>query len=478
MIANVPDGVELDSYVNLLQYLRGGRASPFKRRCLIWRANQVSESMLSGRSNPLQILVRHSVWPLVVATLCESANHSVIPEMASTHVDDDFSERVMRLMPKRAPSYRRCPRCISEDLKEYGFAFGRSLHQLTVVRTCPRHDVVLEEECAKCQADFESPIRCAPYRGELQLCRQCGSTKGRPVPHTPSDGYRALVELLGCGMEGRAPEVGPRMLKVALDRFAELTLEHGVDLFPMFSRFWAKNDLQGACEVSSANPQEIRAALLFGTPPNSVISAYVLASFFHAVIVKEDGLPIGPAVRTPSWKFKTNFLVHSRIKCRAREFGIPMRIMYWVFLGDWSAIRRFGYSNKELRRFVATLESWEQLVIHARRAIFLRERLRRLNFNDGKIARPPKVLVRSAENCRVMERFKFACKLLGLHCEVVLLDGARSESPVLLLDGVEVRYECPYKFYTYVIQRAQSWPQLRALKFFMIPNVPCFHNDP
>jgi hypothetical protein len=478
MIVNVPDGIELDSYVNLLQYLRGRRASPFKRRCLIWRANRVSESMLSGRINPLQILVSHSVWPLVVATLCESTNHSVTPEMASTYVDDDFSERVMRLMPKRAPSYRHCPRCISEDLKEYGFAFGRSLHQLTVVRTCPRHDVVLEEECAKCQADFESPIRYAPYRGELQLCRQCGSTKGRPVAHTPSDGYRALVELLGCGMEGRAPEVGPRMLKAALDRFAELTLEHDVDLFSMFSKFWANKDLRGACEVSSANPQEIRAALLFGTPPKRVLSAYVLASFFHTVIVKADSLPIGPAVRTPSWNFKTNFLVHPIIKCRARDFGIPMRIIYWVFLGDWSAIRKFGYSNKELRRFVATLESLEQLAIHARRAIFLRERLLKLNFNGGKIARPPGILVRSAENCLVTERFKFVCKLLGLHCEMVVLDEVRSESPEVLIDGVEMRYERPYDFYTYVIQRAQSWPQLRGVKFLLIPNVPSFHNDP
>ncbi len=478
MIANVPDGIELDSYVNLLQYLRGRRASPFKRRCLVWRVNRVSESMLNGKCGPLQILVRHSVWPLIVATLCDSANHRVIPETASAYVDDEFSERVMRLMPKRAPSYRRCPCCISEDLKEYGFAFGRSLHQLAVVRTCPKHDVALEEECAKCQADFESPIRCAPYRGELQLCRQCGSTKGRPVPHTPSAGYRALVALLCCGMEGRAPEVGPRMLKVALDRFAELTLEHGVDLFPMFSNFWEKKDLRGACEVSGANPQEIRAALLFGTPPNSVISTYVLASFFYTVILKEDGLPIGPAVRTPCWTFKTNFLVHSRIKCQAREFGIPMRVMYWVFLGDWSAIRRLGYSTKELRRFVATLESLDQLIINARRAIFLRGRLLRLNFNDGKITRPPEVLVRGSKNCRLMERAKNACKLLGLHCEVVLLDGAGSENPIVLLDGLEMKYECAYNFYTYVIQRAQSWPQLRALKFFMIPNVPCFHNEP
>ncbi len=473
MIAKVPDGIELDSYVNLLQYLRGSRSSPFKRTCLIWRANQVSESMLGGRSNPLQILVRHSFWPLVVATLCESANHSVVPEMPSPHVDDEFSERVVRLMPKRAPRLRRCPRCVCEDLDKYGFAFGRSLHQLTVVRTCLRHDVVLEEVCAKCHADFDSPIRCAPYRGELQLCRQCGSPKGRPVPHTPSDGYRALVKLLGCGMEGRAHEVGPQMLKVALDRFAELTLEHGVDLFSMFSKFWAKNDFRGACEVSSANPQEIRAALLLGTPPKSVISAYVLASFFHAIIVKEDSLPIGPAVRTPSWKFKTNFVVLPLIKDRAIEFGIPMRVMYWVFLGDWSAIRRFGYSNRELRRFVAALEIWEQLVINARRAIFLRERLRRLNFNDGKIARQPEILVRSAENCSVTKRFKFACKLLGLHFEVVLLDGVRSESPVVLLDGIEVRYECSYNFYTYVIQRAKSWPQLRELRFSMISNVPC-----
>ena len=91
MIAKVPDGIELDSYVNLLQYLRGSRSSPFKRTCLIWRANQVSESMLGGRSNPLQILVRHSFWPLVVATLCESANHSVVPEMPSPHVHDEFS---------------------------------------------------------------------------------------------------------------------------------------------------------------------------------------------------------------------------------------------------------------------------------------------------------------------------------------------------------------------------------------------------
>lgn len=465
MIASVPDGIELDSYVNLLQYLLGKRARPFKRACLIWRVNQVSDFMLNGKCDPLQILFKYSVWPLVVATLYDSADREMPPEMVSTHIGAKLPAMVMRLMPQHAQRYRRCPRCIAEDIHEFGFAFGRSLHQLAAVNTCLKHDVVLEEVCTKCRADFESPIRYAPFRGELQVCRQCKSTKGRPVPHTPSNGYRAMIELLGRGLEGRAPEVGPRMLKVALDRFAELTLEHGINLRVMFAKFWGCEEWQDACKVFGVKPPEIRAALLFGSSPSSVIATYALASFFHAVIVKDDVLPIGPAVRTPDWKFKSNFSAHPRIRSRAREFGIPMRVIYWVFLGDWSTVRRFGYPIKELRRFIVTLEGGEQLAIHARRAIFLRKRLLRLNLNDGKIAKSPEILLRSGENCYVTERVKSVCELLGIQCEVVLLASVQSGSPVLLLDGVEMSYECSREYYTNMINRTRSWPQLRWSKF-------------
>jgi len=474
MIPITPDAVGLESYMNFLQYLRGAREYPFKRKCIVWRARKLSDEILGGSMSLLQVLMKFTVLPLVLETLSESAKREMHERIASNEADSEVALLLRRFQPKSSLSYKRCPLCLSEDLFNYGFAFGRALHQFAAIRICPSHEVLLEEECASCGAEFEFLPKLAPFRGELQVCRRCGKKNEMPpLSHTYSSGHVAFAKLLMQGLEGRACEVGPQRLKVALERFSELSLEHDVDLLPTFAEFWGCKDWRDACKEAGAKYPEIRRALIFGAPPVSVISTYVVASFFNARIANGVGFPRGPALRMARWKFKCEFREHSAIRRRAYEFGVPMRVMYWMLVGDWAAVRKFGYPLAKVRKFVSTLESCQQLVIHARRAIFLGDRLSRLNINNGKVARPPEVLVRSAKNCTVTERVVDICKLLEFSCQVEFVAEVSSEKPKVFCNGVEMSIDGSSYTYESVIQRTQYWPQLKEWNFLFIPHVRC-----
>lgn len=157
----------------------------------------------------LQVLMRFTVLPLVLETLHESAKREVIERISSNEADAEVDLLLRRLKPRSGSRYKRCPRCISEDLLDYGFSFGRTLHQFAAIRTCPSHDVLLEEECSACRAGFEFLPKFAPYRGELQVCRRCGAKNEEPLSHTYSSGYVAFAKLFARGLEGNACEVGP-----------------------------------------------------------------------------------------------------------------------------------------------------------------------------------------------------------------------------------------------------------------------------
>lgn len=472
MIPSVPFGTELRSYVSVLQYLHARRGNPFTRSCIIWRARKVSENMLNERSDPAQVLMKFTALSVVVGTLDEQASEGMLQKISSRDLDAEAAAIIKRLMPRHAPMYRRCPCCISEDLNEHGFAFGRTLHQIAAIYTCPKHNVILEDECPVCGAGFDPLPQSVPSRRELQVCDRCKSTKGRSLLHSNSGGYEAFVELLARGLEGCAPEVGPRLLRVALNRFAELTLEHDVDLLPMFAEFWAHKDWREACNKSGVNAHEIRGALMFGAAPRGVLSAYVLASFFHAEVARNHRLPSGRAARVPRWNFKSRFLRNAEIKCQAHEFGMPMHVVYLLFSGDWVAVRKLGYPIKEVRRFVATLKGWQQLALHARRTVFIGSRISRLNVNNGEVTRTPEVLVRGAKGCMATDRFKYLCELLEFPYEVEYGTDVPSGNPVVFVDGIEMNFERSYESYAFAIQRTQFWPQLQGLRFRFISHVP------
>lgn len=472
MIPIAPDSTALESYVNVLQHLGGVRGCLLQRNCIIWRAKKVSKEIFGDALNLFQVLMKFTALPLVVETLHEPAKREMFELISSEGKDAEVAKLLKRLMPKNSSRNRRCPCCISEDLRDYGIPFGRIVHQFAVIYTCPKHDILLEEECPACGAGFELLPRTAPFKGEFQVCSRCKSTNGRALSHSYSDGYVALAKLLSRGLEGAATEVGPLQMKIALDRFADLTLEHDIDLLSIFAEFWARRDWRDACKDAGANSKEVRNALLFGVSPACVITNYVLASFFNVRIVDDVDFPSGPASRVSAWKFKYGFPEHPSIRCRAHEFGMPMRVIYTVLVGDWLAVRDLGYAIKNVRQFVATLESWQQLAIHARRAIFLGDRLSRLNINSGKVARPREILVKSAPSCTVAERVRYVCELLDFSCEVEVRFDVPRESPAVFCDGVEMNLRGSTRTYDFVIQRTQYWPKVKRLRFFMIPHVP------
>ncbi len=279
MIPIAPDGAALESYVNALNYLNGIKRYLFKRTCIVWRARKVSREMLGDTMSALQVLMKFTALPLVLETMHEATKREIFERISSGNADAEVTDLLMRLLPKSGPKYKRCPCCIDEDLYDYGFSFGRTLHQFAGIYTCPNHGVLLEDGCPACGARFEFLPRIAPYRGELQVYCRCKTRSGRPLPSACSHGYEAFVKLLARGLEGRAAEVRPLQLKAALDRFAELS-ENGLNVLSVFAKFWDSEDLRDACKVSGASSKEVWRALIFGVPPVCVISIYVLASFF------------------------------------------------------------------------------------------------------------------------------------------------------------------------------------------------------
>src|SRR5450830_624418 len=342
MIPRVPEGVTLDSYVSALQYLRGIRKKPFERKCIFWRAKRVSEEMLGGSLNLLQVLMRFTAFPLVVEVLQEPLKMAVLQTISSGDTDGRMVSSVGKLMPRMALKYRRCPCCVSEDLFEYGLSFGRSLHQLAVVRTCYKHGVALEDECLQCGAEFDYLLRKAPFRCELHVCYRCKSKSGKPLPNTWSSGYKAFVESLAHGMEGHAPEVGSPLLKVALDRFVELTLEHGIELLPIFARFWGCEEWRDVCPIIGVEAKELYGALMFGDLPRDLILIYALTSFYYSEVVNNSKYPIGLAANIPFWNFERGHR-DWHIRVQAYKSGVPMRIVYVLLLGNQAAVRELGF---------------------------------------------------------------------------------------------------------------------------------------
>lgn len=381
MMPVVPDGTDLNFYVNALQYLRGKRTKPFQRKCIIWRAKMVSEKILGDGPDPFQVLMKFTTLPLVLETLHDPIKKVMLQMIFSADSDEKVASSVGSLMPRMASKYRRCPCCVSEDLFEYGLSFGRSLHQLAVVSTCYKHGVALEDECLLCGAEFDYLLRRAPFRCELHVCYRCKSTSGKPLPNTCSSGYKAFVELLAHGMEGSAPEVGPPLLKVALDRFAELTLEHEIELLPIFARFWGCDDWRDVCSLIGVEANELYGALMFGNLPRNLILIYALTSFYHSDVVNSSKYPSGLAANIPIWNFEHDHRDWC-IRVQAYKCGIPMHVVYLLLIGNRVAVRDLGFEMCA-RAFIETLDVSQQYILEIRRREFLEDR-RRVNIGLSK----------------------------------------------------------------------------------------------
>ncbi len=286
MIPNAPDGTALDSYVNALRYLSGVKKYLFSRNCIVWRAKKVSE-ILDGKMSSFQVLMRFTILPLVLETLHKSSQMEISARISSNDADVELAALLMDLTKKFLSQYKRCPRCLTEDLLNHGVSFGRTLHQFAAICVCPNHDVLLEEVCLACGAGFEVLPRFAPFRGELQVCYRCKKKSERPLPYACSEGYMAFANLLARGLKSCADEVRPEQMYVALGRFAEISQAYDIDMLTVFARFWGCEKWENACAISGANSREVRGALSLGLLPVCIISKYVVASFFYARVASQ-----------------------------------------------------------------------------------------------------------------------------------------------------------------------------------------------
>lgn len=182
-----------------------------------------------------------------------------------------------------------------------------------------------------------------------------------------SEGYQAYVEMIARGIVGNAPEVHPQQLKIALDRFSDLTIEHGIDLRLVMAKFWRVKTWEKVCERIGVTPGELKKSLVFGAPPHRVLAAYGLASFYHSCVKGDSSLPVGLSKHFPPWTILKPYKVDEAIRERAHQLGIPMRIVFFLIRGNWAAIRRDG-ALKLVRDFILKLdERQEKRVYDARR---------------------------------------------------------------------------------------------------------------
>ncbi len=469
MIPKVPVGTEIQSLICAIKYLGLTGSSTFLNDNVIRRAQELSNILPLSYKSILDILLENTTLPLTLATLGASGIEDVQRLFAPTKFVRSVVNK--RLLMSSASRYRRCRHCIDEDMNYYGFAFGRVLHQLPFLQTCYKHGANLEDECAVCGAGFSPISHKKPYKRTLHVCYKCGSKYGTPLMHAYSGGYESLITLVAQGFQECVPELTPREMKGALDRFADLTLEHGIDLLPMFAEFWAVERWEEACAQTNANKAEIRQALLFGYAPAEVLSVYILASFFKSEIKNNVSLPNGKPQKIPNWKFKTAFLIHNSIHCSAHDFGMPMRVVYNIALGDWVGIGKLGYCLKEVRRFVASLDGWEQLFLHARRAIFLKDRLSKININGGKLSRLHKVKLAGHQYCHLAPKIIGLCKILNIACEVRYVSGPKVGCPVVMINGTKLTIHKNIDIVGYAIQRTHFWPAMRRRKLLMVPHV-------
>lgn len=369
MIPSIPPGSTHASLVNALQFLQCSK-NPTFYRCVVQCSMSPSYAVFGDTRTPVEISLQHSTLPMALQTLSEVERQEFLRSLSFTTTSSDSLKRLKSMLQFETSSSNRCPKCVAEDIENYGLAFARSVHQIRTVKTCYEHGALLETNCGDCGEGFELPSVLRKVRHALEVCRYCGSRAGASMTQDSSEGYAAYVELIARGNFGDAPEVHPKQLTVALDRFSDLTIEHGVDLRSLLAKFWRVGTWEEVCDRIGASPSELRQSLLFGRPPHTVLGAYGLASFYHSCVRMESSLPTGRALNLPSWTFMPPYKVDQAIREKALQLGVPMKIVLFLIKGNWTAVRRVGALNL-VRNFLLELDEKQINRIYlARRRVF------------------------------------------------------------------------------------------------------------
>ena len=366
MIPIVPPGSNLASAVRAMQYL----GIPQINRTTRGVAHRSLETLARDfrcLGSCADLALKFSTLPAALATLSDAARSELIEELSRESPRSEALASVRSLLQMEAHAFKRCPACVDEDLGKYGFAFSRSIHQVSSITICPTHWCVLESECGACGGSLTPALY--GKRHLQDVCRLCGSRSGTAVSREPSKGYLALSDLLCSGMRGEAREVEPAQLKIALNRFSELSLVYKVDLMQMLVTFWQAESWQDVCACIGASSRELYRALVFGTEPRSVLGAYGLASFFHACVLRDTALLNKQQPYQELWTIEVT-RTNQAIGAQAFALGLPMSAVLGMLSGNWSIARAAG-KMKKLRSFIPSLPPREQRLLRRARRTYL-----------------------------------------------------------------------------------------------------------
>ncbi len=369
MIPSVPTGCTLAALLNASEYL-GNLPLKTASKCVVRRATELVDVNFTVFGGIVELVSKYSTMPAALATLSDAARNEFLHELSRATPQSEVLKKASFMLRMEERSATRCSMCVAEDLGAHGFAFARSIHQIPTIKACPIHLCLLESRCGQCSTDLEPDW--SPHRRKMHnVCRKCGARAEVAIPYISSEGYQAYADLLYRGMRGEAPEVKPDQLKVALERFSDLTIEHGLDLRRNLMNFWRVESWIETCACIGAPSDELYKSLVFGIEPDTVLGAYGLASFFHSCIQNDLTLPTGPSTHLPKWWFASNHLIDEDIRERAHEAGLPMKVVLKMLKGNWPSIRIAG-AMKKVRDLLGTLGQRERE--HIRRARLMHTR--------------------------------------------------------------------------------------------------------
>jgi hypothetical protein len=184
-------------------HLRGNKASLLSHDFSLGaQATKLEAEVFKGEISAAQIVDHHTHVPLY-ASLMGPLEALAWREHLLSKPDrrDTWAQGVRRLSAVEAPTLRRCPTCVAEDLARYGCAHWRVFHQWPVAKHCAEHGALLETHCAHCRTPF---TRGSEPRLANDPCPECGCGYGTAQPVDSPDGYWPMLRRMHDLLLGKA----------------------------------------------------------------------------------------------------------------------------------------------------------------------------------------------------------------------------------------------------------------------------------
>lgn len=201
-----------------------------------------SERVLDGAMTPEELLEKHTMAPLMEnlldADIAKQWKCLLIEGSRYPH-KGIFPNFLSTFMKSRA--LRCCPKCIQEDLKNYGLAHWHVPHQILGIKHCIYHGDLLCNACEnfRCDAKFKDLI--GPFQLPSDPCWACGATNigiRTSLRNFPNPGYLAYSELANRALQGKAWELNPYIRKAVQGHFQSKTAKHKRNLISTWVSYW------------------------------------------------------------------------------------------------------------------------------------------------------------------------------------------------------------------------------------------------